>query len=172
MEVAIGPPSMAYGVKRAIVLGFGWEENRFGHFSARSIRAERFRPSSDGKSGIAVAVLTQQFRFGRDGAAEVWQPNVVRSQQIRGPWADIKAQKDREDAAAKAARLREYDRREALDARRDAVEARLTEFEGVTVTLFHESGTTGRVLIPIETLERLLDAADRSVVTGVRLSDG
>lgn len=164
MEVAIGPPSMSWGVKRAVVIGFGWEGTRYGSF--------RFRPTRDGKGGIAVAVLTQPFRFSRDGVVETWEPDVVRAQQIRGPWAEIKAQKDRADAAEKAERLREYDRREALDARRDAVEARLTELEGETVSLFHDHGRTGRVVVSLDILERLLDTirefSDDPSVTGVR----
>jgi hypothetical protein len=160
MEVAIGPPS---SVKRAVVLGFGWEQNRWVYS-----RAERFRPTRDGKGPIAVAVLST-FRFSRDGDVPIWEPDVVRPQQIRGEWSEIKAEGDRKDAAARAARLAEAERAEAFTARLDSVEAFLTEFEGEVVTLRSQGD---RVLVPIEILERLLDTlaqfSDDPSLTGVR----
>lgn len=166
MEVAIGPPSMGWGVKRAVVLGLGWGENRFGHFRAIAAQAERYYPTRDGKGGIAVAVLSSG---GWRSDGETWEPDVVKAQQIRGPWEEITAQTDRADAAAKAERLREAERLELWTARLEAVEERLTEFEGEVVTLRSQGD---RVLVPIAVLERLLDRLDwLGAVTGVRSTD-
>lgn len=119
MEVMLGAPSLAsYSIKRAVILGFGWQENRFGHFRAVSDHAAKFYP---GGKGVAVAVLGYTWR---EYGVESWYPDVVQASQIRGPWAPMKAAMDAQDDAAKQARLAEVTRREEIEAETDVLIAR------------------------------------------------